>query len=316
MSGGVALEELIATEELTKFFSGIPALTGLNLRVPKGISGFIGPNGAGKTTTINILLGLIKPTDGKAEAFGMDCWSQSYEIRKRLGVLHERPAYSGNFTAQRYLVHVARLYNVSDPKQRAKEVLKEVGLSETGEKAIKTFSAGMTQRLGLAQALVGEPELAILDEPTANLDPLGRTEFLEKIRELNQTGGVNFFISTHILPELEKVCNWVSIIDEGVIVDQGNLRDLAEKYSANVYRIDVSKPDLFASRIKDESVVEKAWVEDGTVLCKVKDTQKFSREVPRLAAELKLELRSLQPLRNALEEIFSTAVGEGEEETK
>ena len=304
------MEELIVTEGLTKFFGDIPALTGLNLTVPKGISGFIGPNGAGKTTTINILLGLLKPTEGTAYAFGMDSWSQSYEIRKRLGVLHEKPAYSGSFTGRRYLEHIARLYNVPNAKEKAREILSEVGLTQAGDKSIKTYSAGMTQRLGLAQALVGNPELAILDEPTANLDPIGRSEFLEKIKELNHTKGVNFFISTHILPELEKVCEWVSIINEGKIIDQGTLKDLTDKYSANTYKIQVSKPDLLVARLVEENIVEKAWIEGNAVYCKVKDVKKFHADVPKIVAQLKLELESMQTLRNTLEDIFQITVGE------
>jgi ABC-2 type transport system ATP-binding protein len=302
------LEELVVTEVLSKFFGDVQALRGLDLEVPKGVSGFVGPNGAGKTTTINILLGLLKPDGGKASVFGLDSWRDSFRIRQRLGVLHEKPAYPSNFTGRRYLEHVAMIYSLSEPKRAAEEVLKEVGLQEAKEKTIKAYSAGMIQRLGLAQALISNPELAILDEPTANLDPMGRIEFLEKIKEMQRSQGVNFFISTHILPELEKVCGWVSIINEGVIVDQGSMQSLADKYSVNVFRIDVSRPELFVERLRQTGTVEKTWTEDRIVYCKVKDA-KFYSEVPRLASELGLELRSLQPLRNTLEEIFRTVVG-------
>lgn len=301
---------MIATEALTKFFGEIPALAELNLKVPKGISGFVGPNGAGKTTTINILLGLLKPDEGKAYVFGLDSWRESFKIRKRLGVLHEKPSYPGNFTGQRYLEHVAHLYGISQPKQRTVEVLKEVGLTEAKERAIKTYSAGMNQRLGLAQALIGNPELVILDEPTANLDPTGRIEFLQKIKTLHKDQGVNFFISTHILPELEKICEWVSIIDDGVIVDQGNVESLAAKYSANVYRIEISNSDLFSARLKELKAVQKVWVEDNVVYCKVKDRKGLYGEVPRLASELNLQLKTFQPLHSTLEEIFKITVGE------
>lgn len=307
------MDELILTEDLVKFFGDIPALDGLDLKASKGISGFIGPNGAGKTTTINILLGLLKPDAGKAQVFGLDSWRESFKIRKRLGVLHEKPTYPGNFTGLRYLEHVAHIYGVPQPKQRAKETIREVGLSEAGGKAIKTYSAGMLQRLGLAQALISDPELAILDEPTANLDPLGRIEFLDKIRELHQNRGVNFFISTHILPELEKVCEWVSIINNGVIIDQGFLTDLANKYSANVYKIEVSDPYLFSTRVGQLKTVEKVWVESNTVYCKVKKTEEFYRELPHITSELNLKLKSFQPLYGTLEEIFKALVGAEQE---
>jgi ABC-2 type transport system ATP-binding protein len=304
------MADLIVTENLVKFFGDVPALSGLNLNVPKGISGFIGPNGAGKTTTINILLGLLKPTTGNASVFGLDSWHDSFEIRRKLGVLHEKPAYLGNFTAQKYLQHVAKIYDVSEWKQKSEEILTEVGLSSAKDKSIRTYSAGMTQRLGLAQALIGDPELVILDEPTANLDPLGRIEILEMIKALNESRGVSFFVSTHILPELEKVCRWVSIIDEGEIVAQGNLSDLMQKYSANIYRIEVSSPESFAEQIsREKNLVERVWIEESVVYCKVKDAGKFHSKVPKLAAEMNIQMRSMQPLRSSLEEIFKTTVG-------
>jgi len=305
----VDLNEIITTEALTKFFGELPALAGLNLKVPDGISGFVGPNGSGKTTTINILLGLLKPDEGKAYVFGLDSWRESFKIRQKLGVLHEKPTYPGNFTGQRYLQHVANIYGTSQPKQRTKEVLEEVGLSEAKEKAVKKYSAGMIQRLGLAQALIGDPELVILDEPTANLDPMGRIDFLKKIKTLHKNQGVNFFISTHILVELEKICEWISIINEGVIVDQGNLDSLAAKYSANVYKIEISNSRLFAARLKELKTIEKVWIEDNAVYCKVKDVKRFYGEVPRLASELSLQLKTFQPLYSTLEEIFKITVG-------
>jgi ABC-2 type transport system ATP-binding protein len=313
MCGVVYLDALITTEGLTKFFGDIPALSGLDLKVPKGISGFIGPNGAGKTTTINILIGLLKPSEGEARVFGLDSWHESFKIRQRLGVLHEKPAYPGNFTAERYLQHVANLYELQEPKKATGEILKEIGLSEAKSKQIKTYSAGMTQRLGLAQALIGNPELAILDEPTANLDPMGRIEFLEKIRELHQEREVSFFLSTHILPELEKVCDWVSIINDGVVVDQGNMEDLVMKYSAGIYRIEVSDPAIFLARLRETETVDKVWLENGILFCKVRNPEKFYVEVPKLAFELKLGLKSLQPMHRSLEEIFKTTL---EEETE
>jgi ABC-2 type transport system ATP-binding protein len=308
------LQEIIATDELTKFFGDVPALAELNLKVPAGVAGFIGSNGAGKTTTINILLGLLKPTNGKAYVFGLDSWDQSYEIRQRLGVLHEKPAYIGNFTGQKYLTHVAKLYDKTNPEQRARQLLKDVGLSEAKERRIKTYSAGMTQRLGLAQALIGDPELVILDEPTANLDPLGRIELLEMIKNLHKERNVNFFISTHILPELERVCDWVSIINEGAIVDQGKLEDLSQKYSANVYRIEVSNPELLVERLSQTKLVEKVWIREDSVYCKVSDIIGFSDTTPQLIAELKLRLKTFQPLQNTLEEIFKATVAEAKNE--
>jgi ABC-2 type transport system ATP-binding protein len=294
-----------------KSFGNAIALNDLNLCVPQGISGFIGRNGAGKTTTIGVLLGLLKPNGGSATVFGLDCWHDSYEIKHRLGVMHEINAYPGGFTGKRFLTHVARIYRVGSVKQRVRDALKDVGLDDAGDKKIKAYSAGMFRRLGLAQALIGEPELAVLDEPTANIDPLGRITLLDKIKELHKDQGTSFLISTHILSDLEKICNWLSVVDAGRIVDQGNIKDLAEKYSANIYKIEVSEPALFANKVEELDAVTKIWIEAGKVYCKVKDTESFYVEIPKIAAGLNLQLKGFQHMLGTLEEIYTkTSSGE------
>lgn len=300
---------IVKTASVVKSFGSNFALNGLDLKVPKGIAGFIGRNGAGKTTAIGVLLGLLKPNGGEATVFGLDCWRDSYEIRRRLGVMHEVNAYPGSFTGTHFLTHVARIYGVGQVEQRVKDALRDVGLADVGEKKIKAYSAGMFRRLGLAQALIGDPELAVLDEPTANIDPLGRITLLDRIKELHKERGTSFLISTHILSDLEKVCNWLSIIDAGKIVDQGNIKELAEKYSANIYKIEVSTPGLFADKIQEIGGVEKVWIEDGKVYCKVKDSDAFYEEIPKVAAKSKLRLKSFQQILGTLEEIYKETAG-------
>jgi len=302
------LENIVTTKDLTKSFGKIEALKGLNLETKKGISGFIGPNGAGKTTTINILLGLVKPDQGKAYVFGMNCWKQSFEIRKRLGVLHEKAEFPNYFTGSRYLEHIAHLYNVPTPKQTVQKALKDVGLTDAANRTIKTYSAGMTQRLGLAQALIGNPELAILDEPTANLDPLGRMDFLEKIQTLHKDKGTNFLISTHILPELEKICNWVSIINEGTIADQGYIQDLIKKYSTDTYIIKVSEPTQFIKKLEKTSTIENAWTNGQIIYAKTKNYKKFNKEILELALQLDISLYAIEPIHSKLDDLFKMAL--------
>jgi ABC-2 type transport system ATP-binding protein len=301
---------IINTTDLVKSFGKVVALNQLNMQAPKGISGFVGKNGSGKTTTIGVLLGLIRANEGQATVFGLDCWRDSFEIRRRLGVMHEVNAYPGSFSGRRFLVHVAKLYGVSQVNQTVDDLLKEVGLAEAQDKPIKAYSAGMFKRLGLAQALIGDPELAILDEPTANIDPIGRITLLEKIKEMHQKHGTSFLISTHILSDLEKICNWLIIIDSGKIVDQGYMTNLTEKYSASIYKIEVSNPQLFAEAVKKLSAVERVWVEKDKVFCKVNNPEAFSEEVPKIASELKLRLKSFQQMLGTLEEIYTQTVGE------
>jgi ABC-2 type transport system ATP-binding protein len=223
--------------------------------------------------------------------------------------MHEVNAYPGNFTGKRFLEHVANLYGVTQINQHVTELLTDVGLINAKNRQIKTYSAGMFKRLGLAQALIGEPELDILDEPTANIDPSGRISLLKKIQEMNKERGTSFFISTHILSDLEKICNWLSIIDAGKIVDQGTLSDLAEKYSANIYKIEVSHPQLFVEKIQELNVIEKVWIENDKVYCKVKDPHVFCSEIPRIAGELKLQLKTFQQMVGTLEEIYTKTEG-------
>jgi len=304
---------IIETKGLVKFFGDVVALDGLDLRVPKGVSGFVGPNGAGKTTVIHILLGLLKADFGEAYVFNQDCWKNSYEIRSRVGVLLEDPSYPKSFTAERYLEFVAKIYEVDQSMFKVKELLRDVDLYWARNRKIGSFSAGMLQRLGLAKALIGEPELVILDEPTANLDPIGRMKLLEKIRELWRDKNVNFFISSHILPELEEICSWISIINEGVIVDQGPIAELAKKYTPCEYKLEVENDeDLLVKRLNDLEFVEAIFVEGGKIICRVRDANRFCREVPRIVTELNLSLRKFQPSYGVLMEVYKKHVKDEE----
>jgi len=301
---------IVSTIGLVKSFGSNFALNGLDLKVPKGISGFVGRNGAGKTTTISVLLGLLKANAGEATVFGLDCWQDSYEIKRRLGVMHEVNAYPNSFTGKHFLKHVARIYELSQVDKRVTDALKDVGLVDALDKKIGSYSAGMLKRLGLAQALISEPEFVILDEPTANIDPFGRITLLDQIKDMHNERGTSFLISTHILSDLEKVCNWLSIIDSGKIVDQGTITDLAEKYSANMYKIEVSNPGIFVDKVQKMHNVDKIWIENGKVYCKVNDVDTFYEKIPEIAAELKLQLKSFQQLLGTLEEIYKATAGE------
>lgn len=301
---------IINTDNLSKSFGKNYALKELNLRIPCGISGFVGRNGAGKTTTIGVLLGLLKPTSGKATVFGLDAWTDSYKIRSKLGVMHETNAYPGGFTSKRYLEHVARIYGISQAEERINAQLKAVNLWDAREKPIKTYSAGMFRRLGLAQALLSDPELAILDEPTANIDPIGRATILGIIKEMNKKHGTSFLISTHILSDLEKVCSWLSIIDAGAIVDQGSVDELSGKYSANTYKIVVSNPQLLVDKLKTAEFIQKVWVENDTIYCQVTDEAAFYSEIPKIASNLKLQLRTFQHMLGTIDEIYAKTAGD------
>lgn len=243
---------VVELESVTKRFGKVVALDDVSLGLKGKVSGLIGPNGAGKTTLINILLGYTRPNAGTVRVLGYDVSGELEEVKKRVGVLPEKPGFPAFFSGLEFLVRVARVRGFAEAESRAEAVLKEVGLRFAGDRAIRTYSAGMYQRLGLAQALIGEPELVILDEPAANLDPLGRLDVLELIVRYSREEGVKFLISTHILYDVERTCDWIGIIDAGRVREQGSVEDLVKKYSGTTYRVVVSDPKKFVSVLTEK----------------------------------------------------------------
>jgi lantibiotic transport system ATP-binding protein len=212
------------------FINGFKTLQDVNLFVPKGsVYGFLGPNGAGKTTTLRLLLGLLKNQQGKLEIFGKEFASHRIEILKRLGSLIEQPSLYLHLTAKENLDIYRLIYKVD--KDRINEVLKIVGLDYTGNKKAKQFSLGMKQRLSIAIALLHQPELLILDEPTNGLDPNGIIETRELIKKLNKEYNTTVIVSSHILNEVERMASHVGIIHKGKMLFQGSLLELQQMKS-------------------------------------------------------------------------------------
>ena len=230
---------IINTDELCKNYNGIEALKNLNLKVRRNsIYGFLGPNGAGKTTTIKLLLGLIKPTSGTGSIFNHDIIRESLDIRARVGYLPQDPRFYENMTAREILRFTARFF-FSGPKneikKRINEMLELVVISDKADRPIKGFSGGERQRLGIAQAMINYPDLLILDEPTASLDPLGRhmiLELMEKLREYS-----TIFYSTHILDDVQRVSDTVGILNRGVMVAKGNVDKLLAGSDKTIYLV-------------------------------------------------------------------------------
>ncbi len=246
-------QSIIEITNMRKRFGKIIALNSLTLGVPIGIFGLIGPNGAGKTTLLRILLGLLRQDAGRAIVYGHDTISESVEIRRKTGVLHEHPMYPKSLRVGQYLSHVSELY---ETHQDSENLLSTVGLENAMDMKIGNLSAGMRQRLGIAQALIGNPKLLILDEPTSNLDVFGRMELLQMITKIHQDTGVSILISSHVLSELERVCTHVGFIHKGSLVETGPLLDVLQKYSGNHLRLSVLDPSSIIEQIRDiEGVV-------------------------------------------------------------
>jgi ABC-2 type transport system ATP-binding protein len=213
------------------------AVNGLTLTVQSGeVFGFLGPNGAGKTTTMNVLLGFVNPTSGTASIFGVDV--RQPIARQRIGYLPELTYYYKFLNTEELLRFYARIFRIptSEREQRIDAVLKLVELEPARKRLIKTYSKGMQQRVGLAQALINNPDLLILDEPTSGLDPLGRMKVRQIIQRLKEQGKTVFF-SSHELGEVETVCDRVAILHEGRLRVEGGVHDLVKQYQCNLEQI-------------------------------------------------------------------------------
>jgi ABC-2 type transport system ATP-binding protein len=217
---------VIKTTALSYYYSkDVKTLSDINLQVERGsIYGFLGPNGSGKTTTLSLLLGLLNNQQGGIEIFGQHLHANRVNILKKIGSLVETPSLYGHLTAKENLEVYRRVYGAS--KSRVDEVLEIVALADTGKKVVKKFSLGMKQRLSIALALLPNPELLILDEPSNGLDPAGIIELRELIKALNKTHGMTIVISSHLLAEVEKMVSHVGIIFKGKMLFQGQLSAL------------------------------------------------------------------------------------------
>ena len=251
-------EIILKTEALSYFFSSeFKALDGINLRVQQGsIYGFLGPNGAGKTTTLRLLLGILRKQQGTIEIFGKRLGDERLNILKRIGSLIEQPSLYAHLTAKENLEVYRRVYGCS--KHRIDEVLDLVGLSYTKNKKTKQFSLGMKQRLSIAVALLHQPELLILDEPTNGLDPAGIIEMRELIKTLNKEHGVTILVSSHILAEVEKMASHVGIIHKGKLLFQGSLSELQQlKNKQSFLELETANNDNALAALQSYAVERK-----------------------------------------------------------
>lgn len=220
---------MILIENLTKKFENKEILRGISFEVPKGsITGFIGPNGAGKTTTIKIIAGLLRKTSGKVEVFGEDPWNNP-KIYERMSIIFTDLNYPQENTVKEYLQAMAKIYG-----KNIRELIEEFKLGPHLKKKLSQLSSGLLQRVQLVAALIKEPELIVADEPTANLDPDARAEFYDLVRKMSKVG-VTFFISSHILSELEKIITHVVFINEGRITFSGKINEALNTKNEEIY---------------------------------------------------------------------------------
>src|SRR5580704_10611866 len=234
-------QRVIEMDNLTKIFGEkLIAVNNVNFAVEKGaIFGFLGPNGAGKTTTIRLLLGLIRPTAGEVRVFGEEMTPSSSYLRRRMGYLPTNPRFPPSMTPIRYLDFVGKLFRIEreERMRRLSTLIRSVGLLNDSSREIAGFSTGMVTRLGLAAALMNDPELLILDEPTSGLDPAGRKSTLDLIAELGKEKTI--FVSSHILSDIDRVCTDVGVIGEGKGIFSGSMKDMKKTTRSHVIRLEL-----------------------------------------------------------------------------
>jgi len=249
----------ISVRNLTKKFKLFTAVDNLSFEVEKHhVVGFLGPNGAGKTTTLRMLVGLSKPTDGDMEIAGMPIIFGKSDTNIKIGYLPELPSMYGWMSGYEYLEFIANIFKFSESKKKTKvaELLKLVDLTDAKDKRISTYSGGMKQRLGIAQALLNDPEVIILDEPVSALDPMGRKEVLSVIEKLKKNRTVLF--STHILSDVDRICDDVVIINNGKLVVSSPLSELKAKYASPILEVEfISDPAKIMATLRKEKWAKK-----------------------------------------------------------
>jgi ABC-2 type transport system ATP-binding protein len=297
---------MIEVQELTKKYGSVMAVNSISFTAKPGqVTGFLGPNGAGKTTTMRMLTGFLPPTSGKALVAGHDVFDESMEVRKRVGYLPENVPLYRDMSALSYLMYIGEIRGVKNRRAKALETLERVALISRANSRIRTLSKGMRQRVGLAQALIHDPEVLILDEPTIGLDPIQVLELRDLVRDLGRSHTVLF--STHILSEAEQVCDNVVIINRGQIVAEGSpseLRGTLERGGRVLLRVNVH-PDAALSVIQSIPSIAHAEISMDGIVAAPADMKVDPRPaIARTVVEQGWDLIELRPLAVNLEEIF------------
>lgn len=298
---------LFQFSNVTKTYGAVTALRGLTLAVPAGAVGLLGPNGSGKTTMIRTLLGLIPINEGSGEVLGKDIRRNQLEIRREVGFAPEDECLFPHTEGVEFVAYAGELVGMSrtDALQRAHETLDYVGLGEARYRKVETYSTGMKQRLKLASAIVHDPQLLILDEPTNGMDPGGRQEIIELARDLSHNKGMSLLFSSHLLPDVEAVCTYVIVLAAGKLLAQGEIAELKQVHSQS-FEVRV-KGELapFASRLRSAACTVD---EHADLLKVVLPAHESPQLIWRTAAEAGEQIRHLRPQRSTLEEVFLSSL--------
>jgi len=294
---------LIVTEALTKSYpGGVTALDGLTIDLEPGIIGLVGANGAGKSTFLRILLGLLEPTSGRASVLGHDVRTGATSLRRHLGYMPESDCLPTDATATEFVGQMGRLSGLpaAAARERAAEVLRHVGLYEERYRPMGGYSTGMKQRVKLAQALVHDPRLLLLDEPTNGLDPAGRDEMLALVRRTGTEFGIAVIVASHLLGEIERVCDFLVAIDAGRLIRAAPLQAFTERTGTLAVEVEEGAARL-ADALQRQGLA--ATVDGRTVMVELEDERPWDL-VRDAVAELGLPLVRIEQRRRGLEELF------------
>ncbi|MGW4162158.1 ABC transporter ATP-binding protein [Streptomyces sp. NPDC004788] len=317
---------MIATESLSKRFPRVTALDRLSLDIGPGVTGLVGANGAGKSTMIKILLGLSPATEGRAEVLGLDVATAGDRIRERVGYMPEHDCLPPDVSATEFVVHMARMSGLppTAARERTADTLRHVGLYEERYRPMGGYSTGMKQRVKLAQALVHDPQLVLLDEPTNGLDPVGRDDMLGLIRRVWTDFGISVLVTSHLLGELERTCDHVVVIDGGKLLRSSSTRDFTR--STTTLAVEVTDTDehpdgteALRAALTAAGVTLHAGVEDGLpgaghILLLDAPGEEIHDLVRDTVAGLGLGLVRMEQRRHHIAEVFKAKDQQQEEE--
>jgi ABC-2 type transport system ATP-binding protein len=302
---------MIETLGLTRRFGPVTALDELDLTIPDGVTGLVGVNGAGKSTLIKILLGLLPPTRGRAAVLDLDVTVDGPRIRSRVGYMPEHDCLPPDVSATELVVHLARMSGLprTAARERAADVLRHVGLYEERYRAIGGYSTGMKQRVKLAQALVHDPRMVLLDEPTNGLDPVGRDEMLALIRRIGEDFGISVLLTSHLLGEIERICDHVVIIDSGRLLRSSATSEITAHRGVLAVEADTSPQSLLPAltaaglRARADGPVAEVELTDDRVYDTIRD----------VVSDAGLGLVRLEHRRHRLAEVFLAPADDGKE---
>lgn len=304
----VAVEFAIETNDLTKRYGPLIAVNKLNLKVKTNtIHGFLGPNGAGKTTTIKLLVGLLKPDEGTISIFGQEVVGDRPDVRLRMGYMPELPKFPKHLTGYELLDIYGKMYglNVQERREQVPRLLEMVGLKDRGNDRIGKYSKGMQQRIGIAQALINNPELVIMDEPSLGLDPVGMVEVREIMNAIVKRG-MTVFISSHLLHEVQQVCSHITIINRGITLASDTLENISNQLlGPSTLEVEVTKlTDAIVKNVKKVPFVSSISKEDNKLLIQVEKQEDVRPQVSEAVTKSGGVIVTMNLKERNLEDVF------------